>query len=103
MIAAQDDHARDALDALVREIDFKTETSIRRRIRELVLSEVPLPQDQKNDLAKKVVAAYDLRSTLVHAGKVDSRELSIALDVTLTTVKMLLGGRLELAPQHTGN
>ena len=41
---ATDTEERDALEALIREIEFKKETSIRRRVRNLVLAQAPVPR-----------------------------------------------------------
>jgi len=90
---------RDALEALLREIDFKKEISIRRRVRRLVLSEAPLAENARADLAKKVVESYDLRGTVVHAGAVDSQALYEAHETALKTAKLLLRARLGLAKQ----
>ena len=88
---------RDALEALAREIDFKKETSIRRRLRALILSEAPLDGDAKTALAKKVVDAYDLRGGIVHTGLVASQALHRAHETTLEAVKLLLRARLSIA------
>jgi len=91
---------RDALESLLREIDFKKETSIRRRVRSLVLAEAPLANDAGMGLAKKVVEAYDLRGSVVHTGAVNSRALYQANESALKAVKILLRARLGLAEQH---
>jgi hypothetical protein len=90
---------RDALEALLREIDFKKETSIRRRVRSLVLAEAPLAKDARMGLAKKVVEAYDLRGSIVHTATVDSQALNEANETALKTVKLLLRAQLGLAEQ----
>jgi ATP dependent DNA ligase domain len=89
----------DALEALLREIDFKKETSIRRRLRSLVLEEAPLAKDARIGLAKEVVDAYDLRGSIVHSATVDSQALNEANETALKTVKLLLRARLGLAEQ----
>jgi len=94
---AMEEEERDALTALLREIDFKKETSVRRRVRSLVLAEAPLTQDARDDLAKQVVDAYDLRGSIVHTGAVDSKALNEASETTLKAVKLLLRARLGLA------
>lgn len=88
---------RDALQALLREIEFKKETSIRRRVRRLVLSEAPLTKDAAAMLAKKVVEAYDLRGAVVHTGAVNTPALHEAHETVLDAVKLLLRARLGLA------
>jgi hypothetical protein len=99
MSKATEEEEQFALETLLREIDFKKEKSIRRRVRCLVLSKAPLSEDDKISLAKKVVAAYDLRSTLVHDGVVDSEALGEAHETTLYAVKLLLSVRLRPAIQ----
>jgi hypothetical protein len=87
---------RDALEALLREIEFKKETSIRRRLRHLVLYEAPLSKADRISLAKKIVDAYDLRGAVVHKGRSDSNALYDAHDIVLSTAKLLLRARLGL-------
>jgi hypothetical protein len=94
---AMEGEERDALEALLREFDFKMETSIRRRVRSLVLEEVPLPKVARTDLATKVVKAYDLRGSVLHTGAVDLQALNEAHETTLKAVKLLLRARLGLA------
>ncbi len=94
---AADTETRDALEALRREIGFRKETSIRRRVRRLVLDLASLDEQSRQALAKKVVAAYDLRGTVVHTGAVDSQALSEANDFALQTVKLILRARLGLS------
>jgi hypothetical protein len=96
---AREEEERDALEALLREIDFKKETSIRRRVRSLVLAEAPLAKDARMGLAKKVVEAYDLRGSIVHTATVDSQALNEANETALKTVKLLLRAQLGLAEQ----
>jgi hypothetical protein len=99
LVDLKDAEERDALEALVREIDFKKETSIRRRVRSLVLAEAPLAQRDRKNLEKNVVKAYDLRGTVVHTGAVDANKLDDAHATTLEAVKLLLRARLGLADQ----
>lgn len=89
--------ARDALEALRREADFRKDTSIRRRIRQLVLQEAPMSELDRETLAKRVVAAYDLRSSVVHTGTLDPQALAAAYDTAQHAVKLLLRRRLGLA------
>ncbi len=96
LAAEADVEARDALEALQRETEFRKETSIRRRLRRLVLDEAPLIAAERQAFAKKVVAAYDLRGAVVHAGRGDSKGLADANDTALDAVKMLLRSRLGL-------
>ncbi|MCO5105344.1 MAG: hypothetical protein M9919_15215 [Burkholderiaceae bacterium] len=94
---AADTETRDALEALRREIDFRKETSIRRRVRRLVLDVAPLDEQSRQALAKKVVDAYDLRGTVVHTGAVDAQALSEANETALQTAKLILRARLGLS------
>jgi hypothetical protein len=96
LVVEVDREARDALEALCRETDFRKETSIRRRIRHLVLNEVPLSDAELQALAKRVVAAYDLRGAVVHTGAVDPQALAEANETALDTVKRILRARLGL-------
>ncbi|WP_347310710.1 hypothetical protein [Defluviimonas sp. SAOS-178_SWC] len=94
--SATNTEERDALEALLRELNFKKETSIRRRLRFLILTEAAVENDARENLARQVVAAYDLRGTIVHRGLVSDQELREANDTALATVKMLLRARLGL-------
>jgi hypothetical protein len=91
-----DIEARDSLEALRRETEFRKETSIRRRIRRLVLDQAPLSDADRQALAKQVVVAYDLRGSVVHTGAVDSKALAAANEVVLHAIKLLLRFRLGL-------
>lgn len=92
-----DQDVRNALESLRKETEFRRETSIRRRVRRLVLDEVPLNEMEREALAKKVVAAYDLRGSVVHTGSVDFGALVEANNNALVAVKLLLRKRLGLA------
>lgn len=92
-----DPEARDAMEALLRETDFRKETSIRRRIRSLVLSDTSLGVDHRKSLAKKAVAAYDLRGSVVHSGTTNPEKLTEAYETALHVVKLLLRSRLGLS------
>lgn len=91
-----DKDTRDALEALGRELNFRRETSIRRRVRKLILDEAPFDDCGKESLAKKVVGAYDLRGKLAHSGSVDDNKLHEAFDITLQAVKTILRVRFGL-------
>lgn len=97
LVGETNPEARDALQALRRETDFRKETSIRRRIRHLVLQEVPLCDIDREALARRVVAAYDLRGSVIHKGAVNPHALAEANETVLQTVKLLLRSRLGLA------
>lgn len=95
------DEARDALQALVRDIEFRKETSIRRRVRRLILDDAPLSEQERIECARKVVKAYDLRGSMVHTGAVDAQALSDAHSVALNAVKLILLVRLGLRAKPT--
>ena len=98
LMTEADPDARDALDALRREIDFRKETSIRRRIRSLVLDEPALGDTvERQDLARRTVTAYDLRSTITHTGAIAEVALNDAFETIQLVVQRLLLGRLGLA------
>lgn len=93
-----DPDARDALEALRKEIDFRREKSIRRRIRCLVLDEPTLGDiPQRKGLARRIVDAYDLRSAMTHSGAIAEEALIGAFEIILAVVKSVLLGRLGLA------
>lgn len=96
LVGTIDPEERDALDALRREIDFRRETSIRRRIRRLVLDEARLDHEGRRVLADEAVKAYDLRSTISHRGTIDSTALTEAHKTALRAVKLILRARLNL-------
>ena len=87
---------RFALESLQREFDFRKETSIRRRIRELVTTGAGLAHADRNQLAREVVRAYDLRGRIVHTGVASDDDVYAAHDTNFHTVKALLRGRLGL-------
>lgn len=89
-----DEDARDALDALQHELKFRKETSIRRRVRRLILDETILEKEEKETLARKVVRAYDLRGKLAHTGFVNLSDLYEAHDIVFNAVKLILQTRL---------
>lgn len=90
-----DEEEHFAFESLRRELDFRKETSIRRRVRELVLTSPGLPADRKA-IARNVVRAYDLRGQLVHTGTADEAELNEAFDAVFHVTKALLRGKLGL-------
>lgn len=94
-------NAIDALKSLERELNFRKETSIRRRIGQLVLDVAPLDVASRNQLARRVVNAYDLRGSLVHSGIVEDFELREAFEMALTTVQLLLRTLLGFTSKRT--
>lgn len=68
-----------SLEAVSQELLFGKEDSIRRRIRMLVSTTLQVNGDvDAPEMARRAVRIYDLRSTLVHEGKLDSQVLSKA-------------------------
>ena len=91
-----DEEEQFALESLQREFYFRRETSIRRRVRELVKTGVGLAYADRNQLAREVVRAYDLRGKIVHTGVASDDDVYTAHDTIFHTVKALLRGRLGL-------
>ena len=87
-----------ALDALKRELCFRRETSLRSRIRQLVLNGFPNVVDWKpgNTGLGKWVSAYDVRSELVHDGTVPKTKLTRAHSVARSIVRDLLEARMQI-------
>ena len=83
-----------ALAALKREICFRRDDSIRSQVRKLVLSTLDDESDAA-DVAREALRLYDLRSTLVHDGFVDARQLSEATDRARTLVHRVLLSRFR--------
>jgi hypothetical protein len=92
-----DADARDALESLHRELDFRKELSIRRRIRQLILDQPSLKGPERMRFAEEVVAAYDFRGKLVHTG-VKTDELARANETAMQALKLVLRTRLGLPP-----
>ncbi|MEI2806089.1 MAG: hypothetical protein V9G18_09150 [Albidovulum sp.] len=88
---------RVALESLSRELSHKKDTSIRQRVRRLILDEAPLERSAREDLATRIVKAYDFRGNMVHEGSARDHEVQEHFDVVLETVKLLLGKRLGLS------
>lgn len=85
-----DENVRDAIETLVRDLAFRKETSIRRRVRQLILDTAPIPEPERANLARCVVKAYDLRSALVHQGAVKVQDLNAAFEVVHRALKLIL-------------
>jgi hypothetical protein len=73
---SDEDHA---LEAIARELLFREESSIRSRVRELVLKTLA-PQGETAAVAdaKRALTAYDVRSVLIHEGATDPTVLAKA-------------------------
>lgn len=83
-----------SLEAIRRELIFRREDSIRRQIRNVVQSTLADRGDPDADqTAKSAVEIYDLRSTLVHEGKLESQVLSKATSDAKAIVERVLCAR----------
>ncbi|TAK63509.1 hypothetical protein [Methylobacter sp.] len=83
-----------ALDALQRELLFRKDDSIRSQIRKLVQRELVNYPDAF-DQAKEAVRLYDLRSTLVHQGFLEIRQLDLATSGAKSLVQRVLLTRFQ--------
>jgi formylmethanofuran dehydrogenase subunit A len=96
LIQTVDSHSDDAasLEAVSRELIFRKEDSIRRQIRNVVLSTLADHGDQDAEQAAKIaVKIYDLRSKLVHDGILESQVLSTAISDAKALVERVLRAR----------
>jgi hypothetical protein len=97
LAATSDDDARLALEALDRELDFRRETSIRQRVRQLVRNEFQhLPQPEREDLERQAVKAYDARGTLTHSGRLPDADLDAFHEQSACIVRRILAKRLGI-------
>lgn len=82
---------RISFESLKRELAFRKEDSIRKKIRSLVFKTLSDVGDTDAlETAKKVVKVYDKRSTLVHEGSLPSDELSKVSSDARTIVERVL-------------
>lgn len=63
------------LNALSRELDFRSEDSIRSKIRKLFANLSGVDSEESNDLQKRALRVYDERSKLVHDGSLPTEDL----------------------------
>jgi hypothetical protein len=89
-----DPEARDALEALNRELDFRQETSIRRRVRRLVLDTFQAEPDAGATYERDAVEVYDARGTLAHESQLDPQDLAMLNQTALRLVQRLLAHKL---------
>lgn len=83
-----------SLEAVSRELLFRKEDSIRRQIRKLVSTTLQANSDADvSEMARRAVRIYDLRSTLVHEGKLESQVLSKATSDAKNIVERVLRAR----------
>jgi hypothetical protein len=89
-----------ALESLRREVIFRRVSSLRSRVRELVLSSLThLADDDRVKRATQAVDIYDLRGSLVHDGHVDPQELSRAADIARLLLLDVLRARSGMTPK----
>jgi hypothetical protein len=92
-----DTDTRHALDSLDRELTFRRETSIRRRVRQLLRDEfADETASERERLERDAVEAYDARGTLVHTGTLPDAVLSDAQQKAWLLVRKILGRRLGI-------
>jgi hypothetical protein len=85
-----------SLESLSRELLFRKEDSIRRRIKNYVFKIVDIGDSEiAFDLAKSALKVYDFRSALVHGQKIDKQELSNQLSKAKEIVLRVLIHRFE--------
>lgn len=95
---SKDSDAWESLDSLRREIAFRRESSLRSRIRALVLSSLSfLPPEDLSQQAKEAVWAYDQRSALVHDGSLPDEILAKAYELAKRTLVDVLRARAALS------
>lgn len=74
-VHAPSSEAWQSLDALRRELGFRSEDSIRSQIRRLFAALPGVPIDESSSLQRRALRVYDKRSTLVHDGQLPAGEL----------------------------
>ncbi|MDD5007540.1 MAG: hypothetical protein PHU49_01230 [Syntrophorhabdaceae bacterium] len=86
-----------AIESLRREVVFRRETSLRSRIRRLVLDALDnLPYEECRQRAREAVWAYDQRSALVHDGSLPRKALDKAAGIARRTLLDVLRQRVGL-------
>jgi hypothetical protein len=87
----------ESLDSLIREIAFRRESSLRSRIRALVLTTLSgLPPEDLRQRAKDAVWVYDQRSALVHDGSLPDEILAKAYELAKRTLVDVLREKAAL-------
>jgi hypothetical protein len=93
-----------SLKSLRRELLFRREDSIRQQIRRLVFTTLQDNGDKDAaTVARTAVKVYDLRSRLVHDGKLESQELSKATNDAKSIVERVLRGRFVRRASNSEN
>jgi hypothetical protein len=92
-----DTEERHAIESLRKEVVFRRETSLRSRIRRLVLDALDnLPYEECCERARDAVWAYDQRSALVHDGSLPRKALDKASEIARRTLLDVLRQRVGL-------
>jgi hypothetical protein len=92
-----DKDTRLALEALDRELEFRRETSIRQRVRQLVREEFQhLSRSEREELEKHAVNAYDARGSLIHSGRLPDADLETHHEKATRIVRRILAKRLGI-------
>jgi hypothetical protein len=95
---SKDSDEWESLYSLRREIAFRRESSLRSRIRTLVLSSLSfLPPHDLSQKAKEAVWAYDQRSALVHDGSLPDEILAKAYELAKRTLVDVLRARAAVS------
>jgi hypothetical protein len=97
-VASQSDDAA-SLQGIIRELLIRRRDSIRRQIRNLVLTTLATSgdDDTADAAAKQAVRLYDLRSTLVHEGTLPKQTLSESVTEAKNLVERILRARFLMA------
>ena len=91
-----------SLEALERELLFRREASIRSRIRSLAVSVGFGTAEEKQELVRSALRAYDARSVLLHEGRLDPQKLSRAHEDAQAVIRAVFRSRLEPVVRPTG-
>ena len=95
-----------SLEAVSRELLFRKEDSVRRQMRNVVLTTLQLNGDEDAaEMGKRAVQVYDHRSTLVHEGKLEPPVLGTAISDAKMIVERVLRARFiqKAGPGGKGN
>lgn len=88
---ATDHEAVASLESLERELLVRKQVSIRSRIRHTANRLAPhLSADEQHELAHNAVATYDARSSLVHKGRLEEKDVHEFVEKGQKTVSLLL-------------
>jgi hypothetical protein len=91
-----------SLQGIRRELLFRREDSIRRQIRNVVLTTLTMNGDgDAAEAARAAVRLYDLRSTLVHEGTLPAQKLSESVTEARSVVERVLRARFLLVAAGT--